>query len=189
MKLTLNFERVLRREYVKHQLFGLPVIAAALVACTEPADTGTSTVVERSSHPPSAEAVEFADHVADAMVDRIVALLFREFAVTTADNAAVGTEAISNVFFDENYTMRLVGDVDPLQDNNRPRDDFERDALAAAKLGQNFARTERVNGRWWVRKSIAVATTFSTSCVHCHANFADVDNPWVGALMVRAEVH
>ena len=80
------------------------------------------------------------------MVDRIVALLFREFAVTTADNAPTGIEAISNVFFDGNYTMRLVGDVEPLQDNNYPQDEFERDALAAAKAGANFSRTERVNG-------------------------------------------
>ncbi len=173
---------------MKHQLFGLPVIIAALVGCTEPVDT-TATVAERSSHAPSAASVTFANDVADAMIDRIVALLIREFAVTTADNAAVGSEAISNVFFDANYTMRLVGDVDPLQDNNLPRDDFERTALAAAKLGQNFSRTERVNGRWWVRKSLAVSTAFSTSCVHCHGNFADLDNPWVGALMVRAEVH
>ena len=84
--------------------------------------------------------------------------------------------------------MRLVGDVDPLQDSNYPRDDFERDALAAAKLGQNFSRTERVRGRWYVRKSIAVSTDFSTSCVHCHDNFDGLANPWVGALMVRAQV-
>jgi hypothetical protein len=159
-----------------------------MAGCTEVENTSTSTAAA-SSHPPDPGAEAFASDVADAMVDRIVALLFREFAVTTAENAPVGTEAISNVFFDANYTMRLVGDVEPLQDNNNPQDSFERDALAAAKLGQNFSRTERVNGNWWVRKSIAVATTFSTSCVHCHANFATVTNPWVGALMVRAEVH
>ena len=85
--------------------------------------------------------------------------------------------------------MRLVGDVEPLQDNNYPQDDFERTALAAAKNGQNYFRTERVRGRWWVRKSIAVSTGFSPSCVFCHPNFATVSNPWVGALMVRAEIH
>jgi hypothetical protein len=179
---------------VKQQLLGLPiacVAAVSLMACTEAGveENTSETTAAVSSHPPAAEDVAFASDVADAMIDRIVALLFREFAVTTPQNAAVGTEAISNVFFDANYTMRLVGDVEPLQDNNLPRDDFERDALAAAKLGQNFSRTERVKGRWWVRKSIAVSTEFSTSCVHCHANFATVTNPWVGALMVRAEVH
>lgn len=173
---------------MKHYLFGLPIIVTALAGCTEPVDTTTATVAERSSHPPSAGAVAFANDVADTMVDRIVALLFREFAVTTPANAAAGTAAISNVFFDANYTMRLVGDVDPLQENNLPQDDFERVALAAAKTGANFSRTERTNGRWWVRKSIAVATTFSPSCVHCHANFEGLENPWVGALMVRVEV-
>jgi hypothetical protein len=151
----------------------------------EPAPPPTATARE---HPPSAAAEQFASDVADAMIDRIVALLFREFAVTTAENAAVGTAAISNVFHDGNPTMRLVGDVEPLQANNVPQDDFEATALAAAKLGNNYFRTERVNGDWWVRKSIAVSTGFSTSCVHCHANFATVTNPWVGALMVRARV-
>lgn len=172
---------------MKQKLLGLPiafVAAASLMACTELEQTSTATEAVTD---PAAET--FANDVADAMIDRLVALLFREFAVTTADNAAVGTEAISNIFFDGNYTMRLVGDVDPLQANNRPQDRFERDALAAAKLGQNFSRTENIMGSRWVRKSLAVSTTFSTSCVHCHPNFATVTNTWVGALMVRAEVH
>jgi hypothetical protein len=172
---------------VKQTFLALPVAFAAglsLMACTEMEDTSTTTAAVTD---PAAEA--FASNVADAMVDRLVALLFREFEVTTAENAPVGTEAISNIFFDANYTMRLVGDVQPLQTNNLPQDRFERDALAAAKLGQNFSRTEKMGGSTWVRKSIAIATTFSTACVHCHANFATVSNPWVGALMVRAEVH
>ena len=176
---------------MKHQLLGLPfafLAAVSLAACMDPADT-SSTQQASTSHPPDPANEAFASGVADAMVDRLVALLFREFAVTTAENAPTGTEAISNVFFDGNYTMRLVGDVEPLQDNNNPQDDFERDALAAAKAGSNFSRTERVNGDWWVRKSIAVSTEFSTSCVHCHPNFATVSNPWVGALRVRAQVH
>lgn len=161
--------------------------AVSLMACTEVEQTSETTAAA-SKHPPSPADEAFANDVADAMVDRIVALLFREFEVTTPENAAVGSEAISNVFHDGNPTMRLVGDVDPLQHNNRPKDDFERDALDAAKQGLNFARTERVKGKWYVRKSIAVATTFSTSCVHCHANFDGLANPWVGALMVRAKI-
>lgn len=179
---------------MKHLLSGLCVglvAAAALGACAELEESPPSTsetTAEVSSHPPPAADVAFAGQVADAMIDRIVALLFREFEVTTPENAAVGTEAISNIFHDRNTTMRLVGDVNPLQRSNYPQDRFEKDALVAAKLGQNLSRTERVNGRWTVRKSIAVATTFSTSCVHCHGNFQGLSNPWVGALMVRAEV-
>jgi hypothetical protein len=160
-----------------------------VVACVEPTEPGeevTTTTVAK--HAPNPDDVAFANAVADTMITRIVALLFNEFENTTAENAPVGTVAISNIFHNGNPLMRLVGDVGPLQNSNRPRDDFERDALAAAKLGNNFSRTERVQGRWWVRKSIAVATTFSPSCVHCHPNFEDVTNPWVGALMVRAEV-
>lgn len=180
--------------YMKQQLLGLSVAFAAVVslpACTDVEADVEEPVVEnvaKSSQPPSPAAEAFANDVADAMVDRVVTLLFREFAVTTPDNAAVGTAAISNIFDDDNRSMRLVGDVDPLEQSDLPRDNFERDALAAAKLGQNFSRTERSNGRWYVRKSIAVATTFSPSCVHCHDNFVGLANPWVGALMVKAKV-
>lgn len=177
---------------MKHQFLGLCVVFAAgactEVAVDEPTNEPTIENVAATQHDPSPGDVAFANDVTDAMVDRLVALLFREFEVTTADNAAVGTAAISNIFDDGNHSMRLVGEVEPLQDNNRPEDAFERDALAAAMQGQNFSRTERVNGTWWVRKSIAVATTFSPSCVHCHDNFAALANPWVGALMVKAKV-
>jgi len=149
---------------------------------------GVEQVEVVAKHNPSAGDVAFAGAVADAMIDRIVALLFREFAVTTPENAAVGTAAISHIFDDRNDNMRLVGDVDPLQRSNKPQDSFERAALAAAKLGNSFSRTEKVRGDWYVRKSIAVSTAFSPSCVHCHANFEDVTNPWVGALMVRARI-
>jgi len=181
---------------VNHKLLGVLLVASvsSFTACIDQQgspveEDETSTAVQEShGHGPDPQDEMFAAAVADAMIDRLVALLFREFAVTTADNAPVGTAAISNIFHDDNKLMRLVGDVQPLRSNDRPRDDFERDALAAAKLGNNFSRTERVNGRWWVRKSLAVSTGFSTSCVFCHANFASVTNPWVGALMVRAEV-
>ena len=161
-------------------------LVASCVDSTEPVEEQPTTVAK--VHPPSAADEAFASAVADAMIDRLVALLFREFAVTTAENAPVGTAAISNIFDNANKSMRLVGDVDPLQRSNLPQDDFERDALAAAKLGNNFSRTERVRGDWYVRKSLAVSTTFSTSCVHCHSNFVGLANPWVGALMVRARV-
>ncbi|MGE0402725.1 MAG: hypothetical protein AB7T06_38835 [Kofleriaceae bacterium] len=170
-------------------------VTSSLVACVDQMpveEEETSETAQASGgghghgHGPSAAEEAFGSDVADAMIDRLVALLFREFAVTTPDNAEVGSAAISNIFHDDNKLMRLVGDVGPLQNSNRPRDSFERDALAAAKLGNNFERTERVNGRWWVRKSLAVSTEFSTSCVHCHSNFVGLSNPWVGALMVRA---
>lgn len=179
---------------MKRLMSGLCVVlvaAASFTACTEPQanqPATSSSSAELTSQPPSAASVAVANDVADAMVDRIVALLFREFAVTTPENAAVGSEAISNVFHDRNDTMRLVGDVEPLQATNYPQDQFEQDALAAAKLGNNYTSTERVNGRWMVRKSIAVSNAFSPTCVHCHSNFNGLTNPWVGALMVRAEV-
>lgn len=178
---------------MNHTLLGVLLVGvvSSVGACVDQVavEEETSTT-EQASHgsPPDPDDEMFAIAVADAMVDRIVTLLFREFEVTTPDNADVGSAAISNIFHDDNDLMRLVGDVGPLQRNNRPADRFERDALAAAKLGNNFSRTERVNGRWWVRKSIAVSTGFSPACVHCHDNFVGLSNPWVGALMVRAKV-
>jgi hypothetical protein len=138
--------------------------------------------------PPSAAAIQFGSDVADAMIDRIVAMLFREFAVTTAENAHIGSAAIGLVFNDHNDDMRLVGTVGPLSANDNPGDAFETTALAQAMLGNNYASVERVRGQWYSRKSIALSTNFSTACVHCHANFATVENPWVGALMVRAPI-
>ena len=176
---------------MKQKLLALPVAfiaVASLQWCTDIEEPDTATVEQSAGSPPNPAGEEFANAVADAMIDRLVALLFREFAVTTADNAAVGSAAISNIFFDANYTMRLVGDVGPLQATNLPQDDFEMDALAAAKQGLNYERTEKIGGTWWVRKSLAVATTFSPSCVHCHPNFVGLQNPWVGALMVRASL-
>jgi hypothetical protein len=174
-------------------LVGSVFLAGALGACTDTGDiddndepTGNEVVYHHG--PPDPDDVAFANAVADAMLDRILAALLREFAVTTAENAPVGTVAISNIFDNDNKSMRLVGEEDPLQNSNRPKDDFERDALEAALQGLPFERTERVHGKWYVRKSFAVSNDFSTSCVHCHANFVDLDNPWVGALMVRARV-
>ena len=138
--------------------------------------------------PPPAAAVAFASDVADAMIDRLVAMLFREFAVTTAANAHIGTAAIGLIFNDRNDDMRLVGTLDPLSENNHPGDSFETAALEQAMLGNNYALVERVRGKWYSRKSIALSTNFSTACVHCHANFANVQNPWVGALMVRSPI-
>ncbi len=185
---------------MNHKLLGVLLVGvvSSVGACVDqlPVEEETSTTEQESNgnghghgnQPPTGNDALFASAVADAMVDRIVTLLFREFEVTTPANAAVGSAAISNIFHDDNDLMRLVGDVKPLQKNNKPADKFEKDALAAAKLGQNFERIEKVQGKWWVRKSIAVATTFSPSCVHCHSNFGSLSNPWVGALMVRAQV-
>lgn len=172
---------------MKYQFLVLPVAFVSLVACTQVEST-SSTTSEVSSHPPAPAAEDHANAVADTMLNRILALLFNEFENTTADNAAVGTDAIANIFHDGNPTMRLVGDVEPLQESNLPADDFERTALALAKGGENYARTERVQGSWWVRRSLAVGNHFSTSCVHCHGNFEGLENPWVGALMWRAQI-
>ena len=150
------------------------------------ATTGRELIAKPAS--PSAAAIEFANDVTDAMIDRLVALLFREFEVTTPANAHIGTAAIGLIFNDRNDDMRLVGTLQPLSANDNPGDSFETAALEQAMLGNNYALVERVRGQWYSRKSIALSTNFSTACVHCHTNFANLQNPWVGALMVRAPI-
>ena len=147
-----------------------------------------STKLIADPAPPSAAAIAFASDVSDAMIDRLVAMLFREFAVTTPANAHIGSAAIGLIFNDHNDDMRLVGNLDPLSANDNPGDTFETAALEQAMLGNNYALVERVRGQWYSRKSIALSTNFSTACVHCHANFANLQSPWVGALMVRSPI-
>src|SRR6185436_9124465 len=97
-----------------------PALLAAMISLAGCYDVTEPEPAPEPAPAPTAADEAFASDVADAMIDRIVALLFREFAVTTPENAAVGSEAISNVFHDANPTMRLVGDIDPLRDNDRP---------------------------------------------------------------------
>jgi hypothetical protein len=94
------------------------------------------------------------------------------------------------VFDDNNRSFRLVGDVGPLRKNDMPNDFSEKDALEAAGKGQGFGpEVQKVNGRYYVRESIALAN-FDPSCSIHHQNFGPV-NPkqYVGALMLRVPVH
>jgi hypothetical protein len=107
---------------VKQLFLGLSLVVAACSVEGTTTEETTEATTEAKHRPPDPGEVAFASDVADAMIDRIVTLLFREFEVTTPENAAVGSAAISNVFHNGNPTMRLVGDVDPLQSsNNRAR--------------------------------------------------------------------
>src|SRR5687768_7320874 len=102
-------------------MIGLGCLGLSACVETPDPDEEPETVTIAKHQPPDPADEAFANDVADAMIDRIVALLFREFAVTTPENAEVGTAAISNVFHNGNPTMRLVGDVDPLQNSNNPK--------------------------------------------------------------------
>jgi hypothetical protein len=137
--------------------------------------------------PPTEEEIEFAQGAMDRLQSELFAALLNEFANTTEDNFEQGSLAIQLIFDNRNHAMRLVGDKEPLGgDNNLPADSFETESLAKAMQGENNEATEKVKGKWYVRRSIALSN-FDPSCVICHANFGPTPDPmeWTGALMLR----
>jgi hypothetical protein len=142
----------------------------------------------RAEAPPSPQQVQFAEKSSDLMVATLVAALLQEFAETTPDNVAEGKHSISLIFNDRNESMRLVGMLQPLRDNDVPQDPFEVNALDHAMRGETFTAVEKVEGKWAYRRSIPLSN-FHAACSMCHTNFGPVDErQWVGALMLRVPV-
>jgi len=140
------------------------------------------------NHPPSASEVEFAKGTSDLMTNTVVAALVQEIGETTPQNAEQGKLSISLVFNDRNHDMRLVGTLQPLRANDYPEDQFEREALALAMTGQADTAVQRVEGRWYYRRSIPLSN-FAPQCQMCHPNFASLSSSdWVGALMLRVPI-
>ena len=112
----------------------------------------------------------------------------QEFDETTPDNVEQGKLAISLVFDDSHTNFRLVGNVDPLSDNDYPRDGFEETALGLALQGQTYSAVEKVSGRWFYRSSTPVSN-FDPSCSLCHTNFGPVDPSfYTGGLMLKVPI-
>ena len=81
--------------------------------------------------------------------------------------------------------MRLVGTLQPLRPNDVPQDSFETEALARAMTGQDFTGVQKVEGKWFDPRSVALSN-FHVACAMCHTNFGPLnDKQWVGALMLR----
>ena len=138
--------------------------------------------------PPSQQEVQFAIRTADLMQATIFAALLQEFAETTPQNVEEGKKSISLIFNDRNEDMRLVGSLQPLRSNDLPQDAFERTALNMALQGQNYEQTEKSQGKYYYRRSIAVSN-FSPACQMCHPNFGPANgSQFVGALMLRVPV-
>ena len=84
--------------------------------------------------------------------------------------------------------MRLVGVLQPLRTNDVPQDSFETTALARAMTGANYTDVQKVDGKWYYRRSVPLSN-FHPACAMCHTNFGPVNaNQWVGALMLRVPV-
>src|SRR4029077_11848645 len=89
------------------------------------------------------------------------------------------------IFNDKNKDMRLVGVLNPIRTSDVPQDSFEGTALAYAMHGQNLDDVQRVDDKWYYRRSVALSN-FHTACVLCHTNFGPMNaQQFVGALMVR----
>jgi hypothetical protein len=137
---------------------------------------------------PGAAAVASAQKTSDLMLATLFAALGQEFAETTPDNVAEGKKSISLIFNDRNKDMRLVGILNPLRANDIPQDFFEGVALYRAMQGQNHTDVDRVDGKWYYRRSVALSN-FHPACGMCHTNFGPVNaQQWVGALMLRVPV-
>ncbi|HEY7184664.1 MAG TPA: hypothetical protein VIC84_24710 [Blastocatellia bacterium] len=146
---------------------------------------------------PSNEEIAFAQRASDLMLNELLAALFKEFDETTPDNVGEGKRAISLIFNDSNRDMRLIGIFPPLQGgfNDLPGDLFEQRSLGMALKGQPNTSVERVGGRWYYRRSVALSNTFHQACVLCHTNFTpqffqqtNNSGQWVGALTLRVPI-
>lgn len=144
-------------------------------------------------NPPSSGEEAFAQKTSELLHNELIAALFQEFGETTPENVEQGKQAISLIFNNANRDMRLIGIFPPLQGgiNNFPSDLFERRSLASALQGHENRSVERVDGRWYLRRSFPLSNTFHTSCVLCHTNFANLNNSgqWVGALTLRVPIN
>ncbi len=150
--------------------------------------SGFTSIALGYNYPPPTGQVTFAEQTSDLMLNTLFAALTQEFAETTADNVEQGKDSISLIFNDQNKDMRLVGTLNPLEESDRPLDNFERQANALAMVGQTYTSVQRVGNKWYYRRSIPLSN-FSPKCALCHLNFAAGPTPdLVGALMLRVPI-
>ena len=146
---------------------------------------GSFVRTAQADGPPDPAQVEAAQKTSDLLLATLFAALTQEFAETTPANVEQGKKSISLIFNDRNDDMRLVGVLQPLQSNDTPQDSFEAMALARAMQGENYTDVQRVQGKWYYRRSVALSN-FHPACTMCHTNFGPVNaTQWVGALMLR----
>ena len=162
------------------------VVAAVILGCFVTLPPVTTSA--RADSPPDSQQVQRAAKTSDLMLATLFAALLQEFAETTPANVEEGKKSISLIFNDANEDMRLVGVLQPLRANDAPQDSFETTALTRAMTGSNYNDVQKVEGKWYYRRSVALSN-FHVACAMCHTNFGPVNaNQWVGALMLRVPV-
>jgi hypothetical protein len=149
---------------------------------------GFTTIARGYDYPLASEKVEFAKETSDLMLNTLFAALTQEFDETTPSNVEQGSHSISLIFNDLNRDMRLVGTVGPLRESDRPSDRFERQANTLAMTGEAYTATQRVDGKWYYRRSVPLSN-FRAECALCHVNYpAGPTSDRVGALMLRVPI-
>ncbi|MBG1266677.1 hypothetical protein [Nostoc sp. WHI] len=149
---------------------------------------GFTSIARGYDYPPPPQQVAIAQQTSDLMLNTLFAALTQEFDETTPDNVEQGKQSISLIFNDHNKDMRLVGTINPLRENDRPRDNFERQANALALAGQAYTSVQQVDDKWYYRRSIPLSN-FRAECALCHVNLpTGPTSDWVGALMLRVPV-
>jgi hypothetical protein len=171
---------------VQHKRFAMTVGLVGMVGVT--CAVGALAEAHHGHDSPTEDEIELARGTSDLMTNTIFAALLQEIGETTPSNAAQGSLSIGLVFNDHNDDMRLVGKLQPLRHNDRPQDAFERGALTSAMTGVPATSVERVDGRWYYRRSIPLSN-FVPQCAMCHSNFSSLaSTDWVGALMLRVPI-
>jgi hypothetical protein len=147
-----------------------------------------ATPKRHASKPPTTEQVAFAKRTYDLMFATVFAGLSQEFAETTKDNVQEGNQSISLIFNDANRDMRLIGDIDRIRATDQPSDPFEVRANAEAlTTAKGIESVEKVNGKWYYRKSTPLNNGISPACVLCHVGYKP--NQKVGALVLRVPIN
>jgi hypothetical protein len=150
---------------------------------------GFTTIARGYDYPLASAKVEFAKQTSDLMLNTLFAALTQEFNETTPSNVEQGNHSISLIFNDQNKDMRLVGTVGPLRESDRPSDSFERQANLLAMTGEPYTSTQRVDGKWYYRRSVPLSN-FRAECALCHVNYPAGPTPdRVGALMLRIPIN
>lgn len=149
---------------------------------------GFTKIAHGFNVPPTNAQITFAQETSDLMLNTLFAALTQEFNETVPENVEQGKHSISLIFNDLNRDMRLVGTIGPLQESDRPRDSFERQANNLALVGEAYTSVQRVDNQWYYRRSIPLSN-FRSECALCHTNFpAGPTSDWVGALMLRVPI-
>jgi hypothetical protein len=149
---------------------------------------GFTEVARGYDIPPTNVQIASAQQTSDLMLNTLFAALTQEFNETTPANVEQGKQSISLIFNDKNKDMRLVGNIVPLRENDRPSDNFESQANALALVGQTYTSVQRVDDKWYYRRSIPLSN-FRAECALCHINLpAGPTSDWVGALMLRVPI-